>query len=361
MMVNSDNATSHFQFTDCMNKRTSKLVRWVSLGLPFLATAPRLLAQVPAILDLHVYPGLTITGAVGTVYAIQATADLAQTNNWICLEFLRLPTSTHLWLDATAPGSERRFYRAVAIAPTNLVFIPPGTFRMGSPTNEVGRNDDESPQTEVTLTHGFYLEKYAVRQADYLAVMGNNPSYFSGLRNGTDYGTDLTRPVERVTWNNATNYCAKRTQLEVASGLIPSGAQYRLPTEAEWEYACRAWTSTRYFFGDDPGYADLGDFAWYNANSDNMTHAVGTKLPNPWGLYDILGNVVEWCQDWYGPYQGGSLTDPQGPPLGTYRVTRGGTCVDDATISRAAFRGWDLPTKIETVYGFRVVLGPSSR
>src|SRR5262249_40028787 len=127
----------------------------------------------------------------------------------------------------------------------------------------------------------FYMEKYLVTQKDYLAVVGNNPSFFTG---------DLSRPVEQVSWHDATNYCAKRTQQELAAELIPPGSQYRLPTEAEQEYACRAWTSDRrFYYGDDPGYTNLTSYAWYGQNNDGTTQPVGRKLPNQWGLYDIVG------------------------------------------------------------------------
>ena len=186
--------------------------------------------------------------------------------------------------------------------------------------------------------------------------MGNNPSRFSGA-NGLP--ENLLRPVDRVTWNNATNYCAKRTQQELAAGLIPEGSRYRLPTEAEWEHACRALTSTRFDYGEDPGYAQLTDFAWFFDNADGMTHPVGEKLPNRWGLYDVYGNVIGWCQDWYGAYPGGSVTDPQGPASGAFRILRGGSWFDDGAISRISFRGYDSPTHTDPAYGMRVVLGPS--
>lgn len=189
-----------------------------------------------------------------------------------------------------------------------------------------------------------------------MAVIGGNPSKFVAA-NG--FPSDLTRPVDRVTWKDATNYCAKRTQQDLAAGLIPPGSQYRLPTEAEWEYAGRALTSTRFDYGDDPGYADLGNYAWYDANSDGMTRPVGQKLPNRWGLFDMLGNVINWCQDWYAPLQGGSVTDPQGPASGTDHVLRGGTSFNDGAISRIAFRGYDPPTHTDPAYGLRVVLSPS--
>src|SRR5262249_46423160 len=156
-----------------------------------------------------------------------------------------LASNDYVWIDASAPATTRRFYRAVEMAPTNLTFIPPGTFRMGSPEEETDRFANEGPQTEVTLTKGFYMGTYPVTQGEYLAVVKENPGFFKG---------GLTAPVESITWYDATNYCAKRTEQETATGAIPAGSQYRLPTEAEWEYACRAWTSTRFFYGEDAGY-----------------------------------------------------------------------------------------------------------
>jgi len=166
---------------------------------------------------------VSITGMVGTVYAIQATTNVADTNSWVTVSFVQLPATNYLWTDTATPATGRRFYRAVASVPTNLVFIPPGTFRMGSPTNEVDRNPtfsgDEGPQTEVTLTKGFYMGRYEVTQEEYLAVIGTNPSTFLG---------DMSRPVEQVTWVDATNYCARRTQQETSTGQIPAGSRYRL-------------------------------------------------------------------------------------------------------------------------------------
>jgi formylglycine-generating enzyme required for sulfatase activity len=293
--------------------------------------------------------GLSITGTVGTVYAIQATTNAAQTNGWTCLAFIQLPTANYLWLDSSAPAAGRRFYRAVTTAPKNLVFIPPGTFRMGSPTNEVGRFVNEGPQTEVTLTKGFYMGKYEVTQGDYLAVIGSDPSYFTG---------DTNRPVETVTWSDATNYCAQRSQQELAAGRIPAGSQYRLPTEAEWEYAGRAWTSTRFYHGDDLGDTNLTNYAWHGNNSDGITQAVGQKLPNAWGLYDMAGNVWEWCQDRYGPYPGGRVTDPQGPGAGLFSVVRGGSWISFAGDCRSAGRFSLNPAFADFDFGFRVVLAP---
>jgi len=313
-------------------------------------------AQTPAGLNIQTYAGLTITGAVGTVYSVEYVTDLAQTNNpsaWRCLEFLQLPASPHLWADRSIPASGKRFYRArVFPGATNMVFIPPGTFRMGSTTNEVDHFEDECPQTDVIITRGFWMGKYLVTQGEYLAVMGNNPSYFTG---------DTNRPVETVSWFDATNYCGTLTGREQAAGRIPTNCVYRLPTEAEWEYACRALTSDRRFsYGDDPGYTNLSDYAWYKANSGGTTHPVGQKLPNPWGLYDMYGNVYELCQDWWvAKLPGGIVVDPQGPGAGSSRVIRGGGYYDYALGCRSAYRYGFPPSNKGADGGFRAVLAPS--
>jgi len=311
-------------------------------------------AQTTPELAIQLYAGLSITGAVGTVYSVEYVTDLAQTNTasaWRSLELLQLPASPYLWADKSAPATGKRFYRAVAMeAPTNMVFIPPGTFRMGSPTNEADRSGGEGPQTATTISRAFRMGKYEVTQGEYLAVMGSNPSTFPGHTN---------RPVESVTWDDATNYCDQLTQRERAAGRIAANSVYRLPTEAEWEYACRAWTSTRFSYGDDPGYTNLTNYAWNGDNGDGMTtHPVGQKLPNPWGLYDTHGNVYEWCQDWHGDYPGGIAVDPQGPVRGSYRVLRGGLWSGYAGLCRSAGRGSSNPGDIYDGVGFRVVLAP---
>jgi formylglycine-generating enzyme required for sulfatase activity len=258
-------------------------------------------------------------------------------------------------------------------APTNMVFIPPGTFRMGSPTNEVDRHDWEGPQTAVIISRGAWMGKYEVTQEEYLAVMGSNPSWCNGVREfwdvscqcmtNRDYGTDLNRPVESVTWYDGTNYCGQLTQRERAAGRIATNSVYRLPTEAEWECACRAWTSTRFSYGDDPGYTNLTDYAWYGDNSGGTTHPVGQKLPNPWGLYDMHGNVWEWCQDgWSHNLPGGIVLDPQGPATDSTGVFRGGSwseMYDVAGDCRSAFRnGIYIEDDRDRGVGFRVVLAP---
>jgi len=349
-----------------------KLLRVAStVAAAALAMAPWASAQTPTALGLRLYAGLTVTGAIGTVYSVEFVTDLAQTNSWRCLEFLQLPASPHLWADKSAPATGQRFYRAVPTgAPTNMVFIPPGTFRMGSPTNEVDRSDWEGPQTAVTISRGFWMAKYEVTQEEYLTVMGYNPSWFKGVRDGwdagcgcytnRDFGVDLNRPVEMVTWFDARNYCAALTQRQREAGRIATNCVYRLPTEAEWEYACRAGTSDRRFsYGDDPAYSSLTNYAWYSDNSGFMTHPVGQKLPNPWGLHDMHGNVMEWCRDgWADRLPGGIAVDPQGPAPSLH-VIRGSSWGNLAGQCRSAFRyDGDNPSYPYPDFGFRVVLAP---
>jgi formylglycine-generating enzyme required for sulfatase activity len=325
----------------------------LALFLPVGQAVPQIFAQTAPALDIGLYAGLNVTGDVGAIYAIQYTKDLSQITEWRTLTFVKLASPADLWTDTALPANTRRFYRAAPVSAVNLVFIPPGSFRMGSPLNEVDRLDDEGPQTVVTLTKGFLMAKYHVTQGEYLAVVGTNPSYFT-TDNG--YSLDLSRPVERVSWHDATNYCVLLTKREAAAGRLPQGAQYRLPTEAEYEYACRAWTSDRrLYYGDDRGYSDLTDYEWYEDNSAGMTHPVGQKLPNAWGLHDMAGNASTWCQDWYGPYPGGSVTDPQGALKGSQRVSRGGAWASSADHSRSAAR-FSFPPDTKLRFGFRIVL-----
>jgi formylglycine-generating enzyme required for sulfatase activity len=225
-----------------------------------------------------------------------------------------------------------------------------------------GRPGEE--KTDVIISRGFWMGKYEVTQVEYLQVMGNNPSWFNGLRDtGTeldgDYGVNLNRPVENVWWGDATAYCNALTKQERTAGRIPANCVYRLPTSAEWEYACRAWTSTRFSYGDDPTLTDLTNFAWYGDNSSGQTHPVGQKLPNSWGLYDMHGNVREWCGDWGGSLHGGILLDPQGPSSGMGRVYRGGNFGDEATACMSFSRESREPMGGSVaIRGFRVVLAP---
>jgi formylglycine-generating enzyme required for sulfatase activity len=220
--------------------------------------------------------------------------------------------------------------------------IPAGKFTMGSNDG----SDRDKPAHQVTLTKPFKMGVHEVTQAQYEQVMKNNPSKFKGA----------DHPVVMVSWTDAMEFCRRLSELpaEKAAGNV-----YRLPTEAEWEYACRAGTTTQFSFGDDE--SDLGDYAWYDDNSDGKTHPVGEKLPNAWGLYDMHGNVREWCQDRFGDYPSGSVTDPSGATSGSYRVSRGGSWYGTAGYCRSAIRGRDSPSYRYGNYGFRVCLSPSGK
>ena len=224
-----------------------------------------------------------------------------------------------------------------------FAYIPAGTFTMGSPDSEEGRGADEGPQHEVTISQGFYLGKYEVTQGQWENVMGTTPwSGKSWVEENADH------PAVYVSWEDVQAFIQK---LNDAAGK----ELYRLPTEAEWEYACRAGTTTRWSFGDDE--SDLGDYAWYNDNAwdvgERYAHEVGTKLANPWGLYDMHGNVYEWCLDWYGSYSSEAQTDPSGPESGSYRVLRGGSWKSASSLVRCTYRDRGHPEDRYFLIGFR--------
>jgi formylglycine-generating enzyme required for sulfatase activity len=187
---------------------------------------------------------------------------------------------------------------------------------------------------------------YVVTQEQWEAVMGNNPSYFNGPKN----------PVEMVSWEDCQQFLGKLNAKSAAGG-----GKFRLPSEAQWEYACRAGSTTRYCFGDDE--SGLGEYGWYNGNSDGRTHPVGEKKPSAWGLYDMHGNVWEWCADWYDwDYYGNSTTDdPRGPATGSARVARGGTRDRPAWDCRSAGRGHDGPGERGDGLGLRASLVPADK
>ena len=205
-----------------------------------------------------------------------------------------------------------------------MVLISAGEFMMGSPDSDKDAFKWEKPQHRVRITKPFYLGKYSVTQEQWQTLMGSNPSHFKGPKN----------PVENVNWDDCQQFLGK-LNAQVGSGA----GKFQLPSEAQWEYACRAGSKTKYCFGDDD--SKLGDYAWYDANSDRKTHPVGEKKPNAWGLYDMHGNVWEWCQDWWkdGYYKESPVDDPTGPTGGSIRVARGGGWDDPAGYCRSALRG----------------------
>ena len=218
--------------------------------------------------------------------------------------------------------------------PLRMALIPAGEFLMGSPETEEGRYEDEGPPHRVRIAKPFYLGIYQVTQEQYEAVMGENPSFFKGAKH----------PVERVSWGDAAAFCRKVSE--------KTGETVRLPTEAEWEYACRAGEPTPWNLND----VSFKEKAWHDRNARGRTHPVGELKPNRWGLYDMHGNVCEWCQDWYGAYQAGEQTDPRGPDTGDSRVLRGGAWNSDPTHCRSALRDSLKADDRDDVAGFRVAV-----
>jgi formylglycine-generating enzyme required for sulfatase activity len=246
-------------------------------------------------------------------------------------------------------------YSAVPEPPTNapgpnLVWIPSGTFNM--------QRLSPNPRN-VYISRGFWMGRFEVTQGEYMDVMGSNPSFHRGGN----------LPVEQVTWSEARQYCQQLTTRERAAGRIDTNWVYRLPTEAEWEYACRAGTTTDFPYGNDPNFVRLQAYAWYSANSSGRTQPVGSKVPNQWGLFDMMGNVWEWCLDYFNYPPVGNFTDPQGPDRSYFnfdeRVIRGGGYGDGAvpggslgpyTLLFARWYGGGNAPTASNGRGFRVVL-----
>ncbi len=240
-------------------------------------------------------------------------------------------------------------YHAVIETHTGMVLLPmaPGTFLMGSPESEAGRYENEGPQHSVTLSRAFWVGKYPVTQAEYEKMMGTNPSHFKGER----------RPVEKVSWDEAVDFCRRLTEQAHSKGSLPTGYEFRLPTEAEWEYCCRAGSNGAYCFGDNE--ERLADYAWYNKNSQNETSEVGLKQANAWGLHDMHGNVWEWCLDkgLTGYDRKENVVDPLSAS-GQSRVIRGGGWCSPCGYCRSAYRGAFEPSLRNGSLGFRVCLAP---
>jgi formylglycine-generating enzyme required for sulfatase activity len=229
--------------------------------------------------------------------------------------------------------------KVYTIPELNLELMPisAGSFTMGSTDGS-----NQHPVTRVTITKPFWLGKTEVTQAQWMALMGNNPSQFKGEN----------LPVENVNWTEAMEFCRRLTEQERLADRLPAGYVYTLPTEAQWEYACRAGTTGTYA-------GNLDAMAWYNENSRRSTKPVGTKLANAWGLHDMHGNVWEWCLDWYGSYPGGSVADPTGAASGSDRVIRGAGWVNTADQCSSAYRSWIISSSRDRLIGFRLALAPS--
>ncbi len=221
--------------------------------------------------------------------------------------------------------------------PLIMVKIPAGTFQMGSPESEKFHEKNESPVHKVTITEDFYLGKYEVTQAQWLTLMDKNPSTYEGDN----------LPVNRVSWHDAQEFIKKLNNLEDHSG-------FRLPTEAEREYACRAGTTTATYIGENVSMEQMQEHAWFRENSEHELHPVGQKKPNPWGLYDMYGNVWEWCFDWYGLYPKEPQTDPKGPENGEEKVFRGASWLGKFEYMRSADRGKFDPSLRRNTGGLRL-------
>lgn len=227
--------------------------------------------------------------------------------------------------------------------PLTLVWVTPGQFLMGSPPDEAGRSDSEG-QFVATISRGYWLGCYPVTQAQWMAVMGENPSHFH------DAGPD--HPVENVSWINVMAFCDRLNQRY--GGHLPAGYCFQPPSEVEWEYACRAGLQARYCFGDDT--ARLSEYAWHRENSGGITHPVGEKAPNAWGLYDVHGLVTEWCCDQKGEYPAAPAVDWIGTGTGAIRSMRSstyGTAVDSPG-HRCACRPYMDPLERRPWFGFRL-------
>lgn len=248
---------------------------------------------------------------------------------WIAPMVSSQPDSENLTL--TIPGAEQ--------VQLKMKLVPAGTFIMGSPSEEADRRDDEGPQHQVVISKAFYMGIYEVTQAQWAAVMGTYPSMFVNVP---------ANPVEQVSWEDCQRFITKLNTMVIGT--------FRLPTEAEWEYACRAGSTTRFPWGDDPDYSLIGQYAWYSINSYSKTNLVGQKKPNTWGLYDMHGNVWEWCSDWYAAsYSMDKQTDPEGPATGSKRVARGGGWGISPRYCRSAGRYGDSPADMHGGVGFRLV------
>ena len=237
----------------------------------------------------------------------------------------------------TIPGTPRPGQNFTLAHPAiAMLWVAPGSFRMSSTH---GAGDD----TRVTLTRGYWLGRTEITQAQWQAVMERIPvpSYFKGS----------DRPVERVAWDTVMEFCVNLTARERAAGRLPPDYEYTLPTEAQWEYACRAGTTGSYA-------GAIAAMAWYDANSGGQTHPVAQKQPNAWGFHDMHGNVQEWCADWYGGYAGGRVDDPTGAVSGQFRVMRGGAWTGSAGNCRSGFRGWGPVQATHFSTGFRLALAP---
>jgi formylglycine-generating enzyme required for sulfatase activity len=291
--------------------------------------------------------GQPIAGATGATLVITDVNGTLHDGNYTLVvsnDFGSVTSSpTSLQVDGTPTN------HTVASIGMQMIFCPPGTFTMGSPSSEAGRDGDET-QHSVTLTNGFYLGKYELTQAQYETVMNGNSEGLNAKPSNWPNNDD--RPVEKVSWNDAQVFLSRLNSIEQTAGRLPNGWKYVLPTEAEWEYACRAGTTTAYSWGNTISPTDAN---WNHGNDANQTMDVGQFSANPWGFYDMHGNIWEWTADWYqAAYPTGNVIDPTGPVSGSKRAGRAGAWGDPGAGLRSARRYGNPPGARSQMMGFRV-------
>jgi formylglycine-generating enzyme required for sulfatase activity len=295
--------------------------------------------------------GQPINGATGKRFVIQDVNKSLHDGNYslvVSNDFGSVTTQpTQLVVDGTPSA------HTVASISMDMIFCPPGTFTMGSPTSETGRGVDET-QHQVTLTHGFYLGKYEVTQAQYESVMTGNSEGLNAKP--SRWPNNIDRPVEMVSWNDAQVFLSLLNDMEENAGRLPAGWKYVLPTEAQWEYACRAGTTTAYSWGNDINSSRAN----FILSGFSQTRDVGLYDANPWGFFDMHGNVYEWVYDWHAVYASSSQVNPEGPASGSYRVVRGGCWYGGGMEMRSANRHPFIPSEpsLHARLGFRVAFQP---
>ncbi len=356
-----------FRYKDWPEKRQSLKVEWneettvkeefhtggvVITSTPsgaevYLSGSEEKLGETPLILD-NLPPG-------PVMYELRKFGYETMPLGGIVLEQRQLPLSATLKKKGPKEGENW----TVPDIGLEMVYIQPGIFVMGSPETEKDRGANEGPQTTVELTKGFWLGKFEVTQGEYTAITGttirqlrDRMGDFIGLN-----GVGQRHPVYWVAFGEALEFCRMITERERSAGRLPEGYVYTLPSEAQWEYACRAATATAYYFGNE---ADaISQYAWHLWNSENSTHPGGQKKPNRFGLYDMHGNVWEWCMDWYQEhYPGGKVKDWKAPPEVLSCVIRGGSWADGPEFCRSAARREAFTTLRFNYLGFRVALRP---
>jgi formylglycine-generating enzyme required for sulfatase activity len=309
--------------------------------------------------QLNLYDGgLSVTGVGTKTTTLSASVNAQSHQTWTIGEPQRASASlsTDVLRYSLAPRLTRRPLLANSLG-MELIRIPAGSFEMGSDETSDGAND-ERPRHRVRITQAFYLGENEVTQGEWSELMKTQPWQ------GKDFvRDDPTCPAVYISWEDASSFCAQFTAAERKSGRLPAGWRYALPTEAQWEYACRAGSTTEYSFGDDP--AQLGAHAWFDENAHDVNeqyaHSISiTKRVNAWGLHHLHGNVLEWCEDWYREdyYATSAESDPRGPESGTYRVYRGGSWGSAAGGCRSAFRFRFVPSFRSYDLGFRLALVP---